>query len=68
MFEEAEHLELSEDALGGDERLEHIWQFLERHPPAIARVCHRPKTKEKNIVVLRLFGTRDVNKTAKNYS
>lgn len=24
VFEEAEHLELAEDALGGDERLEHV--------------------------------------------
>lgn len=46
MFEEAEHLELSEDALGGDERLEYVGQLLEGDAPAIARVRHSPVDKQ----------------------
>lgn len=50
MFEEAEHLKLAEDTLRGDERLEHIGQFLECHAPAIARVRHRPATKQRTLL------------------
>lgn len=50
MFEEAEHLELAEHPLGGDEALEDVGQFLERHPPAVSGVRHRPVTDTTSVL------------------
>lgn len=47
VLEEAQHFQLSEDALRGDERLEHIGQLLQRHSTTVARICHGPARRQK---------------------
>lgn len=53
VFEEAEHLELSEDPFRRDERLENVGKLFEGHAPTIARVCHRPVDKQTKKLYLR---------------
>lgn len=43
MFEEAEHLQFTEDPLAGDEVLEDIGHLFEGHTLAVPGVSHRPE-------------------------
>lgn len=42
MFEEAQHPQLSEDSLTGDQVLEDIGHLLQSHLTAVAWICDRP--------------------------
>lgn len=46
MFEEAQHAELPEDSLTGDQVLEDIRHLLESNFPSIPGIRHRPGGKE----------------------
>lgn len=52
MFEEAQHAELPEDALAGDQILEDIRHFFESNFPSIPRVRHRPGELKTHITFL----------------
>jgi len=42
MLEKAEHFEFPENALGWDQRLEHIWQLFECDTSSIPGICDSP--------------------------
>lgn len=50
VLEEAEHAQLPEDSLAGHEGLEHVGHLLERDPPAIPRIRHRPGGKRTQLL------------------
>lgn len=45
VFEEAQHPQLSEDPLAGDQVLEDVGHLLQSHLPAVPRIGHRPVRK-----------------------
>lgn len=45
VFEEAQHPQLSEDPLTGDQVLEDVGHLLQSHLPAVPRIGHRPVRK-----------------------
>lgn len=48
MLEEAEHFQLTEDPLTGDEVLEDVGHLFEGHAFTVPGVSHRPEREEKN--------------------
>lgn len=45
VFEEAQHPQLSEDPLAGDQVLKDVGHLLQSHLPAVPRIGHRPVRK-----------------------
>lgn len=48
MLEEAEHLQLAEDPLTGDEVLEDVGHLFEGHTFTVPGVGHRPEAEERS--------------------
>lgn len=58
VFEVAQHFKFTKYTLRGDQRLEHIRQFFERHPTTIARISNSPKfggKGKRNIIYVRIY-------------
>ena len=60
VLEHAEHLDLAEDALGRDDRLEDVGHLFERHATTRARIGHRPDDAERAVAdhLVGLLGRR----------